>query len=37
VHELDSTLPVEHRRLETESGENFADRLQSTLGAGHED
>jgi hypothetical protein len=28
VHELDSTLPVERRRLETESGENFADRLQ---------
>ena len=31
VHELDSILPVERRRLETESGENFADRLQSML------
>ncbi|HLH04660.1 MAG TPA: hypothetical protein VKX25_17975 [Bryobacteraceae bacterium] len=31
VHELDSLLPVERRRLETESGENFADRLQATL------
>lgn len=31
VHELDSLLPVEHRRLETESGENFAERLQSML------
>jgi hypothetical protein len=31
VHELDSTLPVERRRLETESGENFADRLHATL------
>jgi hypothetical protein len=28
VHELDSTLPVRKRKLETESGENFADRLQ---------
>jgi hypothetical protein len=28
VHELDSTLPVRKRRLETESGENFAERLQ---------
>ncbi len=28
VHELDSTLPVNRRRLETESGENFAHRLQ---------
>jgi hypothetical protein len=28
VHELDSTLPVKKRRLETESGENFAERLQ---------
>jgi len=31
VHELDSTLPVERRKLETESGENFADRLQQVL------
>lgn len=28
VHELDSTLPVKRRKLETESGENFAVRLQ---------
>jgi hypothetical protein len=28
VHELDATLPVKKRRLETESGENFAERLQ---------
>jgi hypothetical protein len=32
VHELDSTLPVAQRRLETESGENFAERLQEVLG-----
>ncbi len=31
VHELDSALPVEKRRLETESGENFAERLQQML------
>jgi len=31
VHELDSELPVRKRKLETESGENFADRLQQTL------
>jgi hypothetical protein len=31
VHELDSALPVATRKLETESGENFADRLQQTL------
>ena len=31
VHELDSALPVERRRLETETGENFADRLQDLL------
>ena len=31
VHELDSALAVEIRRLETESGENFADRLQQAL------
>lgn len=31
VHELDSALPVEKRKLETESGENFADRLQQAI------
>jgi hypothetical protein len=31
VHELDTVLPVEKRLLETESGENFADRLQQVL------
>lgn len=31
VHELDSALPVERRKLETESGENFADRLQQAI------
>ncbi|HEY3937851.1 MAG TPA: hypothetical protein VGL97_10495 [Bryobacteraceae bacterium] len=34
VHELDSQLPVLKRKLETESGENFADRLQQSL-SGH--
>ena len=34
VHELDLSLPVEKRRLETESGENFADRLQAVLSGG---
>ena len=34
VHELDSTLPIAKRKLETESGENFADRLQSVLSGG---
>ncbi|MBV8906353.1 MAG: hypothetical protein JOZ22_22165 [Acidobacteriia bacterium] len=33
VHELENVLPVESRRLETESGENFADRLQRLLSA----
>ncbi len=33
VHELESALPVATRRLETESGENFADRLQQALTA----
>ncbi len=33
VHEIDSAMPVEIRRLETESGENFADRLQQSLTA----
>jgi hypothetical protein len=31
VHEADSALMVEKRRLWTESGENFAERLQATL------
>lgn len=31
VHEVELTLPVANRRLETESGENFADRLQHML------
>jgi hypothetical protein len=31
VHELDSSMPVLKRKLETESGENFADRLQRVL------
>lgn len=34
VHELDSTLALEKRRLETESGENFALRLQEVLTSG---
>lgn len=33
VHELERILPIETRRLETESGENFADRLQRVLAA----
>jgi hypothetical protein len=33
VHELEQVLPVEARRLESESGENFADRLQRVLSA----
>jgi len=31
VHELDSNFNVENRRLWTESGENFAQRLQNAL------
>lgn len=31
VHEIDNRLKVERRRLWSESGENFADRLQSAL------
>jgi hypothetical protein len=31
VHEIDSALPVEVRRLQSESGENFAERLQLSL------
>jgi hypothetical protein len=33
VHEIESTLPAARRKLETESGENFADRLQQVLQA----
>ena len=33
VHQMESALPVAHRKLETESGENFADRLQQLLKA----
>lgn len=33
VHEVESVLPVARRKLETESGENFADRLQTVLKA----
>jgi hypothetical protein len=35
VHELDSTLPIRKRTLETESGENFADRLQHAFTGGN--
>jgi hypothetical protein len=31
VHEIDSALPIELRRLQSESGENFAERLQLSL------
>ncbi len=31
VHEIDSALPVRARRLETELGDNFAERLQEML------
>ena len=34
VHELDSELPLNQRRLETESGENFAQRLQEMMSHG---
>jgi hypothetical protein len=33
VHELDSALDVKRRKLQTESGGNFADRLQQVLAA----
>lgn len=33
VHELETTLPLQKRKLETESGENFAVRLQQMLTA----
>lgn len=36
VHQLDSTLRVEKRLLQTESGENFADRLTQVLTSGSE-
>lgn len=32
VHEIDNSLPVERRQLWSESGENFAERLQAALG-----
>ena len=31
VHQLDSAVEIEVRKLQTESGENFAERLQSVL------
>ena len=31
VHEVESVLPIEKRLLETESGENFAEKLTRTL------
>jgi len=34
VHDLDDALPVETRRLWSESGENFAEKLQQALQAG---
>ncbi len=34
VHELDADLPILKRKLQTESGENFADRLQQVLNQG---
>lgn len=34
VHEVDLSLPVAKRKLETESGENFADHLQQALSGG---
>jgi hypothetical protein len=33
VHEIDSALAIDRRKLETESGENFANRLQDMLTA----
>ena len=32
VHEIEEALPLERRLLETESGENFAEKLTQTLG-----
>jgi hypothetical protein len=34
VHEIENAIPVEKRLLETESGGNFADRLQQVLQPG---
>jgi len=34
VHDLDDALPVETRRLWSESGENFSEKLQQALQAG---
>jgi len=34
VHEMELSLPVAKRRLETESGDNFADRLQQVISSG---
>jgi hypothetical protein len=34
VHEMELSVPVAKRRLETESGDNFADRLQQVLSSG---
>jgi hypothetical protein len=33
VHDIDEQLPVARRKLESESGENFADRLQRIVSA----
>jgi hypothetical protein len=33
VHDLDDALPVETRRLWSESGENFSDKLHQALAA----
>jgi hypothetical protein len=32
VHQVEEALPLERRKLETESGENFAEKLTQTLG-----
>jgi hypothetical protein len=34
VHDLDDALPVETRRLWSESGENFSEKLHQALSAG---
>jgi hypothetical protein len=31
VHEIDATLPIQKRSLQTESGQNFAERLQHSI------
>jgi hypothetical protein len=33
VHDLDDALPVETRRLWSESGDNFSDKLHQALAA----